>query len=219
MKEKIIDAFNFRHACKEFDAEKKIKDEDFNFILETARLSPSSFGLEPWRFLVVQNPELREKLREFTWGGQKQIPTASHLIVMLARKGFFMKYDSEYVRDFRKNVQKLSDDVIKVKNSFYEKFQKSDFNLLDNERSMFEWACRQSYIALANMMTAAAMIGIDSCPLEGFVADKIQTVMKKHFGIDSEKFGVSCMVTFGYRKKEPRSKTRQTLDKIIEWYN
>jgi nitroreductase len=122
------------------------------------------------------------------------------------------------VRDFRKNVQKLSDDVIKLKNSTYEKFQKTDFKLLDNERSIFEWSCRQTYIALANMMTSAAMIGIDSCPLEGFVADKIETVMKNYFGIDPERFGVSCMVTFGFRKIEPRPKTRQTLDKVVEWY-
>ena len=218
MKEKIMDAFFFRHACKEFDANKKIKDEDFNFILETARLSPSSFGFEPWKFLVVQNMEFREKLREFTWGGQKQIPTASHLIVMLARKGYFMKYDSEYIRDFRKNVQKLSEDVIEVKSKTYEKFQKIDFNLLEDERSMFEWACRQTYIALANMMTAAAMIGIDSCPMEGFVADKIESVMKNYFGIDPQRFGVSCMVGFGYRKIEPRPKTRQPLEKIVDWF-
>ncbi|MFC1885281.1 nitroreductase family protein [Thermodesulfobacteriota bacterium] len=121
------------------------------------------------------------------------------------------------VQDFRENVQKLSEDVIKVKNSFYENFQKNDFKLLDNERSLFEWACRQSYIALANMMTSAAMIGIDSCPLEGFVAEKIEAVMENDFGIDPEKFGVSCMVTFGYRKAEPRPKTRQPLDKIVEW--
>ena len=218
MKEKIVDAFFFRHACKEFDEEKRIKDEDFKFILEAARLSPSSFGLEPWKFLVVQNMELRAKLKEFTWGGQKQIPTASHLVVILARKGYFMRYDSEYVKDFRKNVQKLSEDVIKVKSRTYENFQEKDFRLLDNERSMFEWACRQTYIALANMMTVAAMLGIDSCPLEGFVAEKIEDVLEKYFGIDPEKFGISCMVTFGYRKAEPRPKTRQELDEIVEWY-
>ena len=218
-KEEILRVFHFRHACKEFDPEKKISAEDFDFIMETARLSPSSFGIEPWEYLIIQNPELREELKAYTWGGQKQIPTASHFIVILARKRYFMKYNSKYVRNFRKDVQKLSEDVIKIKNRTYEKFQKSDFNLLENERSMFEWACRQTYIALANMMTAAAMIGIDSCPLEGFVADKIETVMEKYFGIDPEQFGVSCMVAFGYRKNESRPKTRQSLDKIVEWYN
>ena len=69
------------------------------------------------------------------------------------------------------------------------------------------------------MMTAAAMIGIDSCPMEGFIVEKINDVLEKSFGIDLEKFGVSCMVAFGYRKNEPRAKTRQSMDKIVEWYN
>lgn len=71
-KQQIIEAYQFRHATKEFDPEKKISESDFEFILETGRLSPSSLGLEPWKFVVVQNPELREKLREFTWGAQKR---------------------------------------------------------------------------------------------------------------------------------------------------
>ena len=73
VKESIIEAFNYRHACKEFNPEKKISDQDFNFILETGRLSPSSFGFEPWKFLVVQNQNLREKIKEHAWGGKKQI--------------------------------------------------------------------------------------------------------------------------------------------------
>ena len=100
MKQKILDAFMFRHACKEFDDTQKITDEDFNFILETARLSPSSFGFEPWKFIVVQNKELRGKLHEVIWGGGKQIPTASHLVLTLVRKSHFMKYDSEYIDNF-----------------------------------------------------------------------------------------------------------------------
>ena len=71
-KDDILKVFKFRHACKEFNPDKKISDEDFNFIMETARLSPSSFGIEPWEFLIVQNSEIREKLKAYTWGGQKQ---------------------------------------------------------------------------------------------------------------------------------------------------
>ncbi|MDP4098288.1 NAD(P)H-dependent oxidoreductase [Paenibacillus sp. P96] len=77
-------AFEFRHATKEFDPTKKISAEDFNVILETARLSPSSVGLEPWKFVVVQNPDLREKLRTVSWGAQGQMPTASHVVLILA---------------------------------------------------------------------------------------------------------------------------------------
>jgi nitroreductase len=218
MKEKILEAFNFRHACKEFDAGKKISADDFNFIMETARLSPSSFGFEPWKFLVVQNPELREKLRPHTWGAQKQLPTASHYLVILARKAYFMRYDSDYVQHIMRDVKHLPPEAIAKRSQFYETFQKHDFNLLESERILFEWACRQTYIALGNMMTTAAMIGIDSCPIEGFVAEEIETVMRDDFGIDVEKYGVSCMLALGYRKVEPPVKTRQGMGEILEWY-
>ena len=219
MKETIIEAFNYRHACKEFNPDKKIADQDFTFILEAGRLSPSSFGFEPWKFLVVQNKDLREKLKEHTWGGKKQIPTSSHFVVILARKSYFMKYDSQYMKEFMKNVKQLSEDVINTKIGYIEGFQKNDFKLLESERAIFDWACRQTYISLANMMTAASMIGIDSCPMEGFNAEKINAVLETDLGIDSEKFGISCMVAFGYRKAEPGAKTRQSIDDIVAWYN
>ena len=219
MKETIIEAFNYRHACKEFNSEKKIADQDFTFILEAGRLSPSSFGFEPWKFLVVQNKDLREKLKEHTWGGKKQIPTSSHFVVILARKSYFMKYDSRYMKEFMKNVKQLSEDVINTKIGYIEGFQKNDFKLLESERAIFDWACRQTYLSLANMMTAASMIGIDSCPMEGFNAEKINVVLETNLGIDSERFGISCMVAFGYRKAEPGAKTRQSIDDIVAWYN
>ncbi len=219
MKETIIEAFNYRHACKEFNPDKKIADQDFTFILEAGRLSPSSFGFEPWKFLVVQNKDLREKLKEHTWGGKKQIPTSSHFVVILARKSYFMKYDSQYMKEFMKNVKQLSEDVINTKIGYIEGFQKNDFKLLESERAIFDWACRQTYISLANMMTAASMIGIDSCPMEGFNAEKINVVLETNLGIDSERFGISCMVAFGYRKAEPGAKTRQSIDDIVAWYN
>ena len=219
MKDTIIAAFNHRHACKEFDSDNKISDQDFEFILEAGRLSPSSFGFEPWKFLVVQNQDLREKLKEHTWGGKKQIPTSSHLLVILARKSYFMKYDSQYMKEFMKTVKQLSEEAINKKIGYIENFQKNDFKLLESERAMFDWACRQTYLSLANMMTAASMIGIDSCPMEGFNAEKINAVLEKDLGIAIEKFGISCMVAFGYRIAEPGSKTRQSLDEIVAWYN
>jgi nitroreductase len=218
MKEKIIAAFMFRHACKEFDADKKISAANFEFILETARLSPSSFGLEPWKFLVIQNPSLREKLLPMTWGGSKQIPTASHLVIALAKKSHFMKYDSEYVAGFMKNVQHFPDDVIALYKKFYQQFQEVDFDLLQNERAMTDWATHQTYIALGNMMTAAAMIGIDSCPIEGFHRQQLETLMAQEIGLNLEHFSVAYLVAFGYRKNPPKDKTRQTIEQVVEYY-
>jgi nitroreductase len=218
VKDKIIEAFHFRHACKVFDDTRKISDDDFDFILETARLSPSSFGFEPWKYLVVQRPELREKLRAHTWGGKKQIPTASHFLVVLARKTPLMRYDSEYVFSIMRDIKQLDDDAIRIRRGFYETFQKSDFRLLDSDRAMFDWACKQTYIAQANMMTAAAMIGIDSCPIEGFVAEKVDEVVRDTFNVDLGKYGVSYMIAFGYRINDAPPKTRQPLKNIVEWF-
>lgn len=219
MKKKFLDAMNFRHACKSFDETKKISEDDFSFILETGRLSPSSFGFEPWQFLIIQNSNLREKLKEFTWGGQGQLPTASHYVIILARKKQDMVYDSKYISHMMKDIQNLPEDIVKMKGSFYEKFQKEDFELINNDRAMFDWATKQTYIALGNMMTGAASIGIDSCPIEGFDMNKTTKFIKEELNIDTEEFGVSCMVAFGYRKIEPREKTRQEINDLVKWYN
>ena len=213
----IIDAYYFRHACKEFDSEKKIPQEIFDTILETGRLSPSSFGFEPWFFLVVQNPALRKKLRELTWGGQKQIPTASHLVVILARKSYFMKYDSDYITHMMREVMGLPEAMIEKKREVYRNFQQNDFKLLESERAMFDWACKQTYIALGNMMTSAAMVGVDSCPIEGFDRDRLDALLEEHFEVETDRFGISCMVAFGYRVREGRRKTRQPMEEISRW--
>jgi len=218
IKNSIIKAYNFRHACKEFDSSKKISDDDFKFILETARLSPSSFGFEPWKFLVIQDMSLREELNPLCWGAQGQLPTASHFLIILSRNINDMKYDSKYILNFMENVQKLPSDVISVKNKFYKDFQENQFKLLESDRAIFDWACKQTYITLANMMTAAAQIGIDSCPMEGFDKDQVENLLINKGILDKKHFGVSCMVAFGYRKADPQfAKTRQSLDKIVEW--
>ncbi|WIY60702.1 NAD(P)H-dependent oxidoreductase [Bacillus arachidis] len=217
-KEEILKAYQFRHACKEFDVNKKIPDEDFHFILETGRLSPSSFGFEPWRFVVIQNQELRNKLLPVAWGAQKQLPTASHFVIILARKKEEMIYNSSYISNFMKNIQHLPEEVITMKRGFYKEFQESDFQLLESDRAMFDWASRQTYIALGNMMTAAAQIGIDSCPIEGFNKEKVEAVLKEEGILSDESFGVSVLVAFGYRAEEPKhDKTRQSMDTIVEW--
>jgi nitroreductase len=217
-KQEIINAFWFRHACKTFDVDKKISEDDIYFILEAARLSPSSFGLEPWKFLVVQNPDLREKLRELAWGGQLQLPTASHVIVTLFRKSVFMRYDSNYVQSFMRQEQNLSELACEIRTSILQKFQTDDFHLLDSISGMNDWSVRQTFIPLANMMTAAALIGIDSCPIEGFGYDSVEQLLADELGFDPQAWGVSCILTLGYRKADPgRPKTRQTLESIVEW--
>ena len=218
LKKKILEAFHFRHACKSFDPKRRISDDDFLFLLEVARLSPSSFGFEPWQLLVVQNPALRERLKTITWGGQKQLPTASHVVVMLAKRSIDMRYDSNYINDIMTKIKGLDEEAIQVRRGFYETFQRSDFQLLDDDRAMFDWACKQTYLVLANMMTAAALVGIDSCPIEGFVMDEMNQLLADVFDVDLDRYGVSCLVAFGYRANPAPPKTRQPLQDIVTWY-
>ena len=83
---------------------------------------------------------------------------------------------------------------------------------------MGDWASKQTYIALANMMTAAALIGVDSCPMEGFIPEDVERILSEEGILDKESYNLSVMVAFGYRKTDPQfPKTRQNLDKIVQW--
>ena len=215
--ETIIEAYNFRHACKKFDSAKIIPTEDFSTILETGRLSPSSFGFEPWKFLVIQNPELKEKLFPVSWGAQNSLNGASHFVIILARKKADMIYTSDYISNFMADTQQLSAEVAAGRKNVFEAFQKNDFDLLESDRSIFDWASKQTYIVLGNMLTAAALLGIDSCPIEGFNRKAVEDILVKEQILDIEHFGVSVMAGFGYRLEEPYPKTRQKIDSVVQW--
>ncbi len=215
--EDILNAFRFRHACKEFDASKKLTDEQINFILQTANLSPSSFGFEPWHFVVVQDPELREALKPVAWGAPLKLDTASHFILGLTMKAPLTKWDSDYIMRMMKEIKQFPSDVVEMYSKFYRAFQETDFNL-DSDKKLFDWAAKQCYIALANMMTAAALTGVDSCPIEGFHEEKVNQLLSEKFGVDTDKYGLSYMVAFGYRKQEPaHPKTRRDIKEMVTW--
>lgn len=211
----ILDAYRFRHATKTFDPDRKIPAEEFDFILETGRLSPSSVGLEPWKFVVVQNRELREKMRPVSWGAQGHLSTASHFVVILARRD--VRYDSAYVKEQMLEVKKYPPELVeKMTTDLYKTFQEEHMDLRD-ERSLFDWASKQTYIALGNMMTAAAQIGIDSCPIEGFDRAKLDEILAEAGLLEDGAYGVSVMAAFGYRDKEPRPQTRRPVEDVIRW--
>ena len=213
-KQQVLDAFHFRCATRYYDPERKISQEDFDYILELGRLSPSSVGSEPWQFLVVQNPELRQALKPVSWGMATQLDDASHVVVILANKN--MRYDSE---DFRANLARrgLTEEQMQANMATYQRFQTEHINVLENDRTLFDWASKQTYIALANMMTGAALIGIDSCPVEGFNYAEVNRILAQTGAYDAEKYAVSVAVTFGYRAKEIRPKSRQPLNEIVHW--
>ncbi len=206
-REEFLKIMNFRHACKLFDETKKISDEDMHYILEVARKSPSSFGMEAWKFLVITNDELREKLRPLCWN-QPQITTCSHLVIVLAGIET-LKVESGVVRSqlMRRNMPQDKLD------SFIELYASHLENVLNDDDKIYQWSARQTYIAAANMMSAAAAIEIDSCPIEGFEKEKVEKVL----ALDTSKFQVAMMLPFGYRINEQSKQLRSSFESVVEF--
>ena len=162
MEKTFMEAMDFRHACKIFDETKKVSDEDINYILEAGRKSPSSFGMEPWKFLVITNEELKAKIRPFCWD-QVQVTSCSHLVVILAAIESVKPESGVPAKRFARR------EMPQDKKDFYNNLYKNHLtvtNVLQNDEQVFAWTARQTYIPMANMMTAAAIRGIDSCPNE-----------------------------------------------------
>ena len=199
----------FRHACKVFDENKKISAGEFDFILEAGRLSPSSTGLEQWDFVVVQNEELRQKIRKVSWN-QVQITSCSHLLVILAKVAD-VKSVGEYAEKMIDRRGDKAPEMIAARKKFYSDFLGGRFH--GDDELVFHWSSKQCYIAAANMMTAAASLGIDSCPIEGFD----EAALNKILGLDTSKQRVSLMVPFGYRVKPQPKRYRRELSDVVKW--
>ena len=202
----FMDAMNFRHACKLFDENRKINDADMRYILETARLSPSSFGMEGWKFLVITNQQLKEKLRVVCWD-QPQITTCSHLVVVLAAINPLKIQSGTPQKRFQR--RDLPQEMIERYIGVYENYTKA----IGDDKSIFAWSARQTYIAAANMMMAASFIGIDSCPIEGFEKDRVDEILK----LDTKEFQTSLILPFGYRVKPQPKKIRLSFDEIVKY--
>lgn len=217
-RKRIMEIHDFRFACKEFREDKRVPREDMELILEVARLSPSSFGLEPWKFLVIDNQFIKDTIESLSWGLQKKISPLNYLVIILARKKKDMIYSSEYIRYMMEEIQKVPKSRINPKLDRYKNFLEEDIKIIESESDMFNWSSKQTYIALANMLTAAAELGIDSCPIEGFNRERIERELSNLGVLDRESFGISTMVTFGYRNEDPKKqKTRRPLDEVVQW--
>ncbi|AUI65140.1 MULTISPECIES: NAD(P)H-dependent oxidoreductase [Glaesserella] len=213
-KQQVLDGFKFRTATRSYDPSRQVSREDMQYILELARLSPSSVGSEPWQFLVIQKPEIRQKLKPVSWGMATHVDDASYLVVILAKKN--ARYDSDF---FRISLEKrgLTEEQMNRALALYKKFQLEDMPIAESEKALFDWTSKQTYIALANMMTGAALVGIDSCPVEGFNYAEVNRILSDEGLFDPNEWGVSVMVTFGYRAKEIKAKYRKPMEEIVTW--
>lgn len=213
--EQILEILNFRHACKEFDSSKKISDSDFEIILKGGQLSPSSMGIEPWKFLVIQNESLREELATVSWGGKKQIPSCSHLVILLSRMPKELKHDSSYIHHLLTEVKQMPQEAVENFKGVIKMIEDTRFQ--NNDQALLNYSCLQTYIAAANMMTVSAMQQIDSCAMGGYDQKAVEEILIKHNLLNKDEFYLTLMIAFGYRINEPTPKTRQSLNDLVVW--
>ncbi len=201
------EAMAFRHACKVFDESKKISSEDMLIILESGRTSPSSFGMEAWKFVVITNPTLKAKLKPACWD-QAQITSCSHLVVILAGIDSLKPQSGEVKQRFSRR------DMPQEKLDFYLGLYASHLEkTLSSDENIYSWSAKQTYIAAANMMTSAAVLGIDSCPIEGFEKEKVEEILE----LDTSKYQLSMVLPFGYRLNEQSEQLRLSLEEVVEF--
>jgi len=199
-------AMEFRHACKLFDETKKIDTQTIKSILEIGRLSPSSFGMEPWKFLLITNQELKEKLRPLCWN-QVQITSCSHLVIILAAIDRVKPSSGIPQKMFSR--RDLPQEKIDAYINLYGEFLADTFA---SDDKTFAWTSKQCYIAAANMMTGAASFGVDSCAIEGFEKENVEKLLE----LDTNKYQVALLLPFGYRVNPQPQKVRLDYDEIVE---
>ena len=137
-------------------------------------------------------------------------------MILLARKN--VRPGTEYLTHIMKEIKNVPDDVLEDMNKRYEMFQNDSLDLYESERSLWDWASKQTYIALGNMMSVAAFLGVDSCPIEGFSMKEVTQLLSDEGIMNEDEFLPSVMVAFGYREEDPkRVKTRQAYEDVIEW--
>ena len=212
-REEVVALQHQRYATKKFDPARRISDEDWATLVEVGRLAPSSLGFEPWKMLLLNNEEMKQDLKSIAWGAVSMLDGASHFVIYLARKG--VNYETPYIEKLMQEVRHRSYDPESAYAHRIKSFQESDFKLND-ERSLFDWASKQTYIQMANMMNAAVLMGMDSCPIEGFDKDKVEAYLESKGVLDTSEFGVSVMCAFGYRNEEIKPKVRWNTESIYE---
>jgi len=202
-----IASLHWRYATKKFDASKKISEAQLNALLETIRLSASSYGLQPYHIFVVNDPEIRAKLQPVSWG-QSQVVDASHLIVFAHNTSV----ESQFIDAYLENTSATRNIPLDALNE-YGDFMKS--KLLDLPKSVqSEWAAKQTYLALGNLLSAAATLKIDTCPMEGFEPEAYNDIL----GLTAHGLTASLVVPIGYRADDDHTqhfkKVRQSKEKF-----
>jgi nitroreductase len=195
--DQLLAAQTWRYATKQFDATKTIPAPIWQALEESLVLSPSSYGLQPWQFFVVTNPDLRAKLRPHSWN-QSQITDASHLVVFTIPE----KVDVPYMEKYLARIAEVRGVTLESL-GFYRDMMMADVIAGPRQAWVREWAARQVYIALGNFMTSAALVGVDTCPLEGIDPREYDAILD----LPAKGFNTIVACAAGYRSADDKYAT------------
>ncbi|VXB09199.1 NAD(P)H-dependent oxidoreductase [Maribacter litoralis] len=204
----ILNKLNWRYATKNFDSSKQVSNEDLNTLLEAGRLTASSYGLQPYEIYVIKNEEVRKELRKASYD-QPQITDASYIIV-LANKPTF---DDSMIDDYIANIMKVRGLSKEDLEGFSKTMKSTLLDLPDAYKGA--WTSNQAYIVLGNLMTIAAEMEIDTCPMEGFDKEQYNEIL----GLTDKGLNAAVVLAVGYRSSEDATqhypKVRYPEEQII----
>jgi nitroreductase len=206
----LLEHLKWRYAVKQFDPSKTISTEVWTALEDSLVLTPSSYGVQPWKFLIVTSPELKEQLKPLSWN-QPQVTDCSHYVVFTIKKNL----TAEYVDRFIARTAELRGGTVDAI-AGYRNMIVSD--VIDGARSfdVNEWAARQTYIALGNFMTSAALLGVDTCPMEGIEPVNYDRLL----GLSGKGFTTVVACAAGYRSEEDKyaslAKVRFLKSEVLE---
>ncbi|MFS4469448.1 NAD(P)H-dependent oxidoreductase [Maribacter sp. 2210JD10-5] len=208
MKE-YIESLQWRYATKKFDATKKVSQENLDIILESARLSASSYGLQPYHIFVINDEGVRKQLQPVSWG-QTQIVDASHLLVIANKT----EVDEDWINSYLKDVSETRNIPLESLDQYGDFMKSKVLALTPEERA--NWTSKQAYIALGNLMSAAALLKIDTCPMEGFEPEAYNSILN----LTEKGLNAALVLPIGYRSSEDGtqhfSKVRQSKKDFIQ---
>ncbi len=192
--ESLLQQLNWRYATKKFDPAKKIPAGDWAVLEEALILTASSYGLQPWKFIVVTEPALKAKLRPASWN-QAQIEECSHLVVFTAKQDIS---EADLDRFIARIAQVRG--VTAESLAGYKGFMMGDLVKGPRHAIIHEWAARQAYIAMGNLLTSAAVVGIDACPFEGIEPAKYDEIL----GLKGTGYATVAACPLGYRSADDK---------------
>lgn len=201
----FIENQNWRYATKKFDASKKITAEDLATLKEAIRLTASSYGLQPYKIIIVENPELRAQLQPAAYG-QAQVVDASHLIVFANE----LNFGAEGIDDFAKTMSETREIPLESIQGYVDYMKGNIVGLPEESRNL--WSAKQTYIALGNLLNSAAELKIDATPMEGFIPAQVNEIL----GLDKLGLNATLLATIGYRHEEDATQHYKKVRKSNE---